>query len=253
MNIPKTLVVGINMHGELHFTESGSVKKDVIPNNFRVTVINAVAPGVPNISTFEKTEELSEKIYNRIKRRKHWNKLTKTQIDDLAENIKDLLVNTNKQQSKDIIREHQRLYSKNKVNKSFQNYVHNYDHSFKITSYDSGDKIPDKLYLKFQEGEVLIPDDVEEKYFNSIILFNLEGEPDIFEILQSVGMDIDQITTSQLIEFLSSLGVENLIMIDLSCSVFKGNSKHLTERNIRYTRRKIMSIGNKSRRNRNRK
>jgi hypothetical protein len=43
-----------------------------------ISVINAVAPGIPNISTFEKTEELAEKVYNRIKRIKNWNKLTKT-------------------------------------------------------------------------------------------------------------------------------------------------------------------------------
>ncbi len=250
LNIPKTVVVGINMHGELHLTENGSLKKDVVPNNFRVTVINAVAPGVPNISTFQKSEEMAEKVYNRVKRRKNWDKLTKTQIHDLAESIKDLLVKTNKQQSKDIIKEHQRLYSKNQVNKPFQTFSHQYGNAFKITSYEPGDKIPDKLYLKFQEGEALNPDNIEEKYFNTVILYNLEGEPDVFEMLKSVGMDIEEITTAQLIEFLSSLGVENLIIVDLSCSVFKGDSKHLTERNIRHTRRKIMSIRNKSRRNR---
>jgi hypothetical protein len=157
------------------------------------------------------------------------------------------LVKTNKEQSKDIIKEHQRLYSKNKVSKTFQQFAHQYDHSFRITTYDSGHKMPDKLYSKFGEGEALNPDNIEEKYFNTVVLYNLEGESDIFEILQSVGMDIDQITTSQLIEFLSSLGVENLIIVDFSCYVFKGESKHLTERNIRHTRRKIMSTRNKSR------
>jgi hypothetical protein len=250
MNIPKTLVIGINMHGELHLKEDGSPHKDTVPENMYISVINAVAPGVPNISTFEKSEELAEKVYKRIKRRKNWNKLTKTQIDNLSEGIKDLLVKTNKEQSKDIIKEHQRLYSKNQVNMVFQKFSNNYDHSFKITTYDSGNKMPDKLYLKFGEGEALNPDSIEEKYFNTIVLYNLEGEPDIFEILQSVGMDIDQITTFQLIEFLTSLGVENLIIVDLSCYVFKGESKHLTERNIRHTRRKIMSTGNKSRKTR---
>jgi len=250
MNIPKTLVIGINMHGELHLKEDGSPLKDTVPENMYISVINAVAPGIPNISTFEKSEQLAEKIYQRIKRRKNWNKLTKTQIDNLSESIKDVLVKTNKEQSRDIIKEHQRLYSRNKVNTTFQKFAHQYDHSFRITTYDSGNKMPDKLYLKFGEGEALNPDSIEEKYFNTIVLYNLEGEPDIFEILQSVGMDIDQITTSQLIEFFSSLGVENLIIVDFSCYVFKGESKYLTERNIRHTRRKIMSTGNKSRKTR---
>jgi tRNA U34 5-carboxymethylaminomethyl modifying GTPase MnmE/TrmE len=169
MNIPKTLVIGINMHGELHLTESGSLLKDVVPDNFRVTVINAVAPGVPNISTLEKYEEMAEKVNNRIKRRKNWNELTKAQLDKLSESIKGLLVKTNKQQSKDIIKEHQRLYSKNQVNKSFQKFANHYDHSFKITSYNSGDKMPDKLYLKFEEGEVINPDDIVEEIFSTMI------------------------------------------------------------------------------------
>ena len=240
MNIPKTIVIGINMHGELHLKEDGTPNKEIIPNKFRATVINAVAPGIPNISTLEKSEELAEKIYKRIKRRKNWNKLTKSQIDSLSEMIKHLLVDTNKEESKEIIKEHQRLYSKHTVNKKFEQFANYYDHSFRITTYDSGQKIPDKLYLKFGEGEVLNPNNIDEIYFNKVVLYNLEGEPDIFEILQSVGMDIDQITTSQLIEFLSSLGVENLIIVDLSCYVFKGESKHLTERNIRHMRRKLM-------------
>lgn len=241
MNIPKTIVIGINMHGELHLKEDGTPNKYIIPNKFRVTVINAVAPGIPNISTLEKSEELAENVYKRIKRRKNWNKLTKSQIDSLSESIKNLLVDTNKEESKEIIKEHERLYSKNIVNKKFEKFANYYDHSFRITTYNSGQKIPDKLYLKFGEGEVLNPNNIDEIYFNKVVLYNLEGEPDIFEILQSVGMDIDQITTSQLIEFLSSLGVENLIIVDLSCYVFKGESKHLTERNIRHMRRKIMS------------
>lgn len=249
MNIPKALVIGINMHGELQLKKDGSPNNNIIPKDFRLTVINAVAPGVPNISTFDNSFILSEKVYNRIKRRKNWNKLTNPQVDDLSESIKEVLVSTNKKQSEDIIKEHQYLYSKNIVNTPFQKFANYYDHSFRITTYDSGNKFPDKLYLKFEKGEALNPNNIEDRYFNKVVIYNLEGEPDIFEMLQSVGMDIEQITTSQLIEFLSSLGVENLIIVDFSCYVFKGETIHLTERNIRHTRRKIMSNETKIRRN----
>ena len=77
MNIPKTMVVGINMHGELHLKQDGSLRKDIVPNNFRINVVNAVAPGVTNIISVETIEKISEKISNKIKHIKNWDKLTK--------------------------------------------------------------------------------------------------------------------------------------------------------------------------------
>ena len=59
MNIPKALVIGINMHGELHLKKDGSPNNSIIPKDFRLTVINAVAPGIPNISTFDNSFILS--------------------------------------------------------------------------------------------------------------------------------------------------------------------------------------------------
>jgi len=238
MNIPKTMVVGINMHGELHLKQDGSLRKDIVPNNFRINVVNAVAPGVTNIISVETIEKISEKISNKIKHIKNWDKLKK-KFNKLSEGIQDLLVRTNKKQAEENVKEHQRLYAKNKVHLSYQEFANCCDHLFKITSYESGDTIPDKLYLKF-EGEALKPDNIKEKYFNTITLYNLEGEPDVFEMMKSVGLDIDQITTGQLIELLYSLGVENLIIVDLSCSIFRGDEKHLSERNIRYMRRQMM-------------
>ena len=63
---------------------------------------------------------------------------------------------------------------------------------------------------------------------------------DLFSILLSSGLDINQITLGQMLEFFVNLGVENLIIIDMSCSTFKANPEFLTERNIRQTRRKMI-------------
>lgn len=247
MNVPKTLILGINMHGEIHLKEDGNVLMGIVPNNIRVTVINAVVPGVPNISTLENYENMAENVSEKIHSIQDYNNLTPTQIDELTTDIKNLLTETNEEQSTDIIKEHQRLYSKNQVNVDFQRFAHSYGNSFKVATYNAGQNMPNKLYLKFLEGEMSNPDDISENYFNKIVAYNLEGEPDIFEILESIGMDINEITTFQLIEFLQSLGVENLIIIDLSCYVFKGETNYLTERNIRYNRRKLMGKGGKHR------
>jgi hypothetical protein len=157
----------------------------------------------------------------------------------IAENLRDTIVKENKAQANDIINEHQHLYSKHKINPILQKFAHQYGNSFKIKTYEANDKIPNKLFIKFSEGEVINPDNIPENYFNNIVLYNLE-ELDLFKMLESAGLDIDQITLGEMLEFLVNLGVQNLIMVDLSCSVFKGKSEFLTERNIRLKRRKML-------------
>ena len=244
LSIPKTIVIGIYLHGELHLKKNGSLRKDIVPNNMNVTIINGVAPGIPNISTLKAYEKMAAKVYKKSKLVNNWNELTKHKIDLLSTDIKEILKKTNQPQASTIIKEHQLLYSKNRTNIDFQQFANYYDHSFRITSYASGDTIPDKLYIKFEEGEIINPDNIEEKYFNRITLYNLKGEPDLFEMLAECGLDIDQITLGRILEFVVNLGVENVIIVDLSCSVFIGKSEHLYERNIRHLRRQMILDNN---------
>jgi hypothetical protein len=233
-SIPNTLIIGVFLHGELHLTDNGDIDNDIVPDGMRVTVINSVAPGVPNISTLEDYEHIATQISKTVKRRKNYDELTNSQINMIAENLRDTIVKENKAQANDIINEHQHL-----INPILQKFAHQYGNSFKIKTYEANDKIPNKLFIKFSEGEVINPDNIPENYFNNIVLYNLE-ELDLFKMLESAGLDIDQITLGEMLEFLVNLGVQNLIMVDLSCSVFKGKSEFLTERNIRLKRRKML-------------
>lgn len=239
MSIPKTLIIGVFLHGELHLTDDGELNNDIVPEGICVNVINAVAPGVPNISTLEDYENIATQISRVIKRRKNYDKLTNYQTNKLSEDLRDMLVRENGDQANDIIKEHQHLYYKRKVRPELEKFVHQYGNSFKIKTYLANDNIPNKLFTKFSEGEVINPDKIPEKYFNKIVLYNLE-ESDLFTMLVSAGLDIDQITLGQMLEFLVSLGVQNLIIVDLSCSIIKGNPEFLTDRNIRLTRRKLL-------------
>ena len=238
-SIPKTLVIGVFLHGELHIKYNGEINNDIVPDGIRVTVINAVAPGVPNISTLQDYENIATKISKNIKRRKNYDKLTKSQIRCLSGSLRDMLVSENQNQAIDIIKEHQYLYSKNNVNPTFQKFAYQYGNAFKMKTYEANENIPNKLFIRFSEGEVINPDNIKENYFNNIVLYNLE-ELDLFSMLLSSGLDINQITLGQILEFFVNLGVENLIMVDMSCSTFKANPEFLTERNIRQTRRKMI-------------
>jgi hypothetical protein len=237
--IPKTLIIGVFLHGELHLNENGELNNDIVPDGISIHVINSVAPGVPNISTLENYEHMATQISKIIRRNRNYDKLTNYQINSLVENLRVMLVKENKNQSTDIIKQHQHLYSKNKVNPVFQQYTYQYSNSFKIKTYNSKDIIPNKLFTKMSQEDVINPDNIPKKYFNNIVLYNLE-ELDLFKMLLTAGLDIEKITLGQMLEFLVGLGVQNLIMVDMSCSVFKGNSEFLTERNIRHIRRKML-------------
>ena len=240
MNIPKTLVIGINMHGEIHLKENGSICKDNVPENLKITTISVVAPGVPNVSTLDVYEEMASTISKQVNQQINWDNLSEPQIISFTESIRDLLVDLNKEQVENIIKDHQHLYMKNEINPVLKTFSHNYEHSFRITTSEPGELIPDKLFLKFTPEEVNNPDNVPHHYFNKIVLYNLEDEPDLFDMLQSVDVDIDEITLVQLMEFIVNIGVENLIMVDLSCSIFKGEEKFLSPRNIRHMRQQML-------------
>lgn len=240
MSVPKTLIIGVNMHGEIHLQNNGEQYNETVPENMKLTVISAVAPGVPFVSSFENYENMSAKISKRINKIKNWDNLTNSQLTNLTLSIQDLLVETSKEETKDILKMHQHLYTKQDINPVYQRFAHYYDSAFKIQKYNSNETFTDKLFLKFSKGEVLNPDNIPEEYFNKIVIYNLEGKQDIFQYLASVGLNIEEITLSEMITFLVNIGVENLIVVDLSCSVFKGNTNYLTERNIRYLRRQML-------------
>jgi len=230
------------MHGELILNSNNEPIYTTVPENLTVYTINSVAPGVPNISTLENYENLSEQIYAKVETIEDWNTVN---AENLSEELKRLLVELNKEQSEEIIKLVQQNYSKRIKNEHHANYAYHYDKSFQIKTYYGNQNIPNKLFLKFTENEIEQieqDDDIENGYFNKIVLYNLEGQPDLFELLEAVsGNQFDRIDISQICDFFTSLGVENLIIVDLSCSIFRGENP-LSERETRYARRQFSKL-----------
>ena len=242
MNTPKTLIIGIYMHGILPLDKNGEMQMQKVPKGLRITTINSVAPGITNISNIETIETIAKQLSSKVKTKKNYNKLTKTQITNLTENIRDSLVNENKQHAFNIIKEYQHQYQyqyQYKVNTDFQHFAYQYDNSFKIKTYESYDNIPDKLFIKFTNGEHSNPNNFPEHYFNKIILYNLH-ELNLFEMLKTCGLTIEHISMEYLMEYFVSLGVQNLIIVDLSCSTFNADDNIISDRHIRQVRRHML-------------
>lgn len=239
----KTLIIGIYLHGEYHLNENGTINTDELPTGMRVKMIRSAAPGVSEVSTLEAKENIAIKISETIQSNKHIDKLTKEEIDNLTIELRDLLVKENRDQSKDIIKLHHHQYRRNQVTPVLQKFAHQYDNAFKLISYENVNIIPNKIFTKFSEGELINPDNIESYYVNKIIIYNLEGEPDLFDILKSLNMDLDiqTISLGQLLTFFNALGVENLIIVDASCSVIKGDCANTYDRNIRQIRRHMFN------------
>ena len=225
MSIPKTLIIGLHVHGEIPLLSDGNpMTKQMI--NQSMIMINAVVPGVLNISTFEHYNESSKRIAEIV--------ASSSSKDDLelANEIQHALRASNEQNKKNIEIEYFNGLT------LFQSFIHKYDNAFAMIEYKKGDLITNKLFYKFTQEELKVVAD--DNYFNKIIIYNMD-ETDLFELFASLGYNMDEITLVQLLDCLHGMGAENIILIDQSCSVFKkeSGSGTISERQTRYLRRNI--------------
>ena len=227
MSIPKTLIVGLHVHGEIPLLSDGNpMTKQMI--NQSMIMINAVVPGVPNISTFANYNESSKRIAEIVA------SYSANEMNDsaLANEIRNALIVSNEQNKKNIENEYFNGLS------LFQSFIHKYDNAFAMVEYKKGDLITNKLFYKFTQEELDVVSD--DPFFNKIIIYNMD-ETDLFELFSSLGYNMDEITLFQLLDCLHGMGAENIILIDQSCSVFKKDpgSAAISERETRYLRRNI--------------
>lgn len=244
--LPKTLILGINLHGEIPLNSDEQVFREPLKIDNLIT-LNAVECGVPNVSTINITSVLSSYIDKFIHEHSlDWleRDYTQGELINYITGINEIILENIEETNKDIINK----YIKSK-NEDYSSYVNNLDKSNKITPYIKDDIIYNKLFSKVTPDEINnyhhitgeIYTDNELKYFNKIYIYNSNNFNDIFELLDMVGYKFESITLFELIEFVLELGVKNIIMIDFSCSVFTKDGEYLDERSVRTLRREIMT------------
>jgi hypothetical protein len=270
--IPKTLVVGINLHGEIQLDSNSIPQTEKVPVNY-IVKLNTVSPGVPNISTFENYNELSDITKEYVKENTWLNdpmisdrlqeNTYKPSILEFVKYLKEYMVEENGKNLQGIQKDYDNKRKQGETTKHIQNFEYNKDKMYEITEFNKGDTIVNKLFLKFtpEELEQLGIDEEEIQYvgFNKIVLYNFTDENDdtLYNVFDLIGPEYTQITLFQLIDLLKGMGAENLILIDLSCSVFRSsNNNDITERDERFLRRDIKKsriFGGKRKTKKNRK
>lgn len=242
METPKTIVIGIFTHGKILLDENNSPYKQSIPQDKYLNIICGTPPGVSNVSTLSNIETLGEVISEEIDTHSNilnQKNISENTLDFITLDISQKLIENNKENAEEISK------IKTKSN-TFSEFYHTYDNAFQSIkcSQQEQDQIYNKLYTKFTPDEIA---DIKNKgennfdnavYFNKIIMFNKNND-DLFEIFKFLnnGVPIEEITLFNLLEFMYGFGVENIIIIDLSCSTF---SENLTNRTCRLIRREIL-------------
>lgn len=122
---------------------------------------------------------------------------------------------------------------------SIQQFVHSTGKAYDIHTFSEGDPIINKTFTKLTQSELK----EAGLYVNKI--FDYTNKVDIIEIIEkATGKSIKSITLFNIIDFLHGLGVETIILVDLSCNVFVHNDKIITNaRTIRGNRRSMTKGG----------
>lgn len=236
----KTFVVGINLHGEIPIDSNCQPEMIKVPNNY-IIKLNAVAPGVPNISTIETYNNLGDITKRFVKENKWLNDPMvssrleedyKSRMQGFVTNLKDKFIEENKDNVAGIESEYFTQGATTESHKHIQSFVHNKDHMYRITQFSKGDLIENKLFSKFtpeqiEQYGINEEQQQEDKGFNKIVIYNfLDGSTmDIFQLIP----DITEMSLADLIDFLlefalsAGVDIDNLILIDLSCSTFRAD------------------------------
>jgi len=235
-NIPETLILVSNTHGLIPIIQNGdkndidaSLKYMELPSNISLINVNIVALGVPNISTLENTNKVNDAIL------KYYEEVLKDKLEnlepiDIAKRLQKVIKMANLQNEKDIA---ELVLSKKYTDEiaRFVTYFHHTDKMYHIEEIQGSNKYIEKIFTRFTQEELDRFDVTDDnQYINRINILNMDNM-DIFMLLEQMGYATDELTKSQIIEFLVGLGAKNVVFLDLACSITDSNER--TTRRIR--------------------
>ena len=246
IHFPKRLIIANFSHGSITIQEDGTEKTFVVPPNMKIKRAWASVPGVCNFITSETNALFTNYIENSKKRletipfesvdaefnvflskfKEADKKDTLKELTDMVKSKKDILKSGDESQI-DTLMEAER-------------YINNFDKFFQLTTYLPGDVVVDKLFTRTNP-------EVKNKTKGRewvMLMINMSGiGNDLLTLMiKQTRFGNNKIYLSQIIEYLQSEGVEEIIFFDNSCSTFMDEEDNeFNDREIRARRRSLLS------------
>ena len=246
IHFPKRLIIANFTHGSITIQEDGTEKTFVVPPNMKIKRAWASVPGVCNFITSETNALFTNYIENSKKRletipfesvdaefnvflskfKEADKKDTLKELTDMVKSKKDILKSGDESQI-DTLMEAER-------------YINNFDKFFQLTTYLPGDVVVDKLFSRIN-AEAINKTKGREWV---MLMINMSGiGNDLLTLMiKQTRFGRNKIYLSQIIEYLQSEGVEEIIFFDNSCSTFMDEEENeFGDREIRARRRSILN------------
>lgn len=245
LEIPETVVLGITTHGAIPIEDS-EVKTFEVPSGMTITKVSLAAIGVCNLTTEDEVETAS-RIIGRVFQ--NTQRPIQKNIDLATFVVFDLHKELQKEVDKDV---------KSGLIKdpNFQEFIRYSDKPQTQFTYTTGQKLIDKVFMRS------VVEGMASPYDYKINMLNVTGKPDLVKLLTtgrtvpstraSVLRENTPLFFSDIVEFLESKGVKQIVVFDFSCSVMEEG----TPRDVRVKRRRLEKeglSGGKTRKRRNKK
>lgn len=246
IHFPKRLIIANFSHGSITIQEDGTEKTFVVPPNMKIKRAWASVPGVCNFITSETNALFTNYIENSKKRLEtipfesvdaEFNVfLSKFKEADKKDTLKEL---TDMVKSKKDILE---LGDESQIDTLMEaeRYINNFDKFFQLTTYLPGDVVIDKKFSR-TNAEAINKTKGREWV---MLMINMSGiGNDLLTLMiKQTRFGNNTIYLSQIIEYLQSQGVEEIIFFDNSCSTFMDEEDNeFNDREIRARRRSLLS------------
>jgi hypothetical protein len=256
-----TAVLFISTHGTIMTHDSTESVTDkyaynpdvintfVVPEGITIKRASVSAPGECNIVSEDFTNTYARYVNNNIRSLTSNNETTQDNaINKVLKTIRTKDTKDLKRKRQDYITDvlksnKDREYSED-VQKEIEDergYINQFDKGFTFQVFSSGDTIINKFYTR-TNVQSTINDWV-------IKIMNLEGQPDLLSFLKRQTRHGDSdITLEDIVNFLITKNVKNIILIDLTCSLIRTEDMDdYPQRKIRDFRKDIISrkIGGK--------
>lgn len=239
---PKKVILSITSHGWIHCDE-GNPETFIIPEGITVNKITMSTPGNVNFVDPQQLKQSIRSIKRQEKRILDSKRSSTVQraIEDLKNNIIDIdkdeikFLESERRNTKIPVDE-DKIEEYEKRQEQLSQYIYGLNKAHKNYILHPGDVVVNKRYER--------ENCTATKYDWVMTILNVPGEPDLLNLLRvQTRHGSCNTSLSEIVNYFRDNGVEELTIIDFSCSVFlegdikKDDLYNLTQREVRSIRR----------------